>query len=73
MFKEGEIMKYIKVVVVFMFAVLLCSCKKDDSEYDLLIVTSKFPSFDFARSIVKDNNKVKLYFIIFLCYNFISR
>jgi len=61
-----DIMKKIsKILLVFVVAVFsivsLTGCNKNkDNENKLTIVTTNFPSYDFARAVVKDNKDVEL-------------
>jgi len=61
-----DIMKKIsKILLIFVVAVFsivsLTGCNKNkDNENKLTIVTTNFPSYDFARAVVKDNKDVEL-------------
>ena len=59
-------MKKISKILLFFVAIVfsivcLAGCNKNkDDENKLTIVTTNFPSYDFARAVVKDNNDVEL-------------
>ena len=57
-----KISKILLVFVAFVFGIVsLTGCNKNkDNENKLTIVTTNFPSYDFARAVVKDNKDVEL-------------
>lgn len=57
-----KISKMLLVFVVAVFSIVsLTGCNKNkDNENKLTIVTTNFPSYDFARAVVKDNKDVEL-------------
>lgn len=57
-----KISKILLVFVVAVFSIVsLTGCNKNkDNENKLTIVTTNFPSYDFARAVVKDNKDVEL-------------
>ena len=57
-----KISKILLVFVAFVFSIVsLTGCNKNkDNENKLTIVTTNFPSYDFARAVVKDNKDVNL-------------
>ena len=57
-----KINKILLVFVVAVFSIVsLTGCNKNkDNENKLTIVTTNFPSYDFARAVVKDNKDVEL-------------
>ena len=57
-----KISKILLVFVVAVFSIVsLTGCNKNkDNENKLTIVTTNFPSYDFARAVVKDNKNVNL-------------
>ena len=57
-----KISKILLVFVVTVFCIVsLTGCNKNkDNENKLTIVTTNFPSYDFARAVVKDNKDVEL-------------
>ena len=57
-----KISKILLVFVAFVFSIVsLTGCNKNkDNENKLTIVTTNFPSYDFARAVVKDNKDVEL-------------
>lgn len=57
-----KISKILLVFVVAVFSIVsLTGCNKNkDNENKLTIVTTNFPSYDFARAVVKDNKDVNL-------------
>ena len=57
-----KINKILLVFVAFVFSIVsLTGCNKNkDNENKLTIVTTNFPSYDFARAVVKDNKDVEL-------------
>lgn len=57
-------MKYFKLLLLSLIIVFISGCNINKDEYDLVIITSNFPSYDFARSVVKNNNRVKLEMLV---------
>ena len=57
-----KISKILLVFVALVFSIVsLTGCNKNkDNENKLTIVTTNFPSYDFARAVVKDNKDVEL-------------
>lgn len=57
-----KISKILLVFVVAVFSIVsLTGCNKNkDNENKLTIVTTNFPSYDFARAVIKDNKDVEL-------------
>ena len=57
-----KISKILLIFVVAVFSIVsLTGCNKNkDNENKLTIVTTNFPSYDFARAVVKDNKDVEL-------------
>lgn len=55
--------KIMLTLMIFLSTVLISGCKKTE-EKKLNIVTVNFPSYDFARAIVKDNKDVNLEMLV---------
>ena len=57
-----KISKILLIFVALVFSIVsLTGCNKNkDNENKLTIVTTNFPSYDFARAVVKDNKDVEL-------------
>lgn len=56
----GIIAKILSAAMILLCAVPLCSCGGDSGEKDIKIVSTIFPSYDFARNIAADNADVDM-------------
>ena len=56
----NKIYKLMLVALVVFVSSFLCGCNKEDNIEKLTIVTTNFPSYDFARAIVKDSKNIEV-------------
>ena len=55
-----KIYKLMLVAVMIFLSSFLCGCNNNDNKEKLTIVTTNFPSYDFARAVVKDSNNIEV-------------
>lgn len=57
-------MKYIKITILTIIIILIVGCTKQDETKKINIITTNFPSYDFARAITKNVEDVKVEMIL---------
>ena len=57
-------MKYLKTTILTIIIILIVGCTKQDETKKINIITTNFPSYDFARAITKNVEDVKVEMIL---------